>query len=62
VTLNGREVYRGTPDQAGVEVELKGGSNTIVIEMSDRVEKAIVVVRFHDPQRKLTYPEPAGKK
>jgi len=66
VTLNGREVFRGTPgpapDQAGVDVELRERSNTIVIEMSDGVENGSIFARFHDPERKLTYPEPASRK
>jgi putative heme-binding domain-containing protein len=62
MTLNGREVYRGTPAHAGVEVDLKAGSNTIVLDLPDRTEKAAVFVRFHDPERKLTYPEPSAKR
>jgi hypothetical protein len=39
-----------------VDVDLKEGSNTIGIVMGD--VNAAVFVRFHDPGRKLTYPEP----
>jgi putative heme-binding domain-containing protein len=63
VKLNGHEVFRGTPgrgpDQAGVDVELVAGSNRLEVEATDQ---AAVYARFHDPQRKLTYPEPAAKK
>jgi hypothetical protein len=64
VTLNGKEVYRGTPatgpvqpDEVAVEVELTKGVNRLVIE-----GQGAIYVRFHDPNRKLTYPEPAPKK
>jgi hypothetical protein len=69
VTVNGREVYRGTPavgsaqpDRAGVDVELAKGANAVVVEATYRGEKQVVYVRFHDPERKLTYPEPAAGK
>ena len=69
VTLNGKTVYEGTPgtkvaqpDQAGVEVELTPGANKLVIEAHYHGEKQSIYVRFHDTQRKLSYPEPPAKK
>jgi len=64
VTLNGKEIYHGTPatgpvqpDQVAVDVELVQGANRLMVE-----GKGIAFVRFHDPDRKLTYPEPAALK
>jgi hypothetical protein len=64
VTLNGKEVYRGTPatgpvqpDEIAVEFELARGVNRLVVE-----GQGAVYVRFHDPDRKLAYPEPPTNK
>jgi putative membrane-bound dehydrogenase-like protein len=64
VTLNGREVYKGRPgtetsqpDQAGVSVTLRPGENTLVIQLAESVRAdTAVYARFHDPDRKLSYP------
>jgi predicted Ser/Thr protein kinase len=45
-----------------VDVELAKGANAVVVEATYRGEKQVVYVRFHDPERKLTYPEPAAGK
>jgi hypothetical protein len=69
VTLNGKEVYRGTPaagpvqpDQVAVDVELAKGVNRLVIEVQYRGERQALYARFHDPDRKLTYPESTALK
>jgi putative membrane-bound dehydrogenase-like protein len=65
VTLNGKVVYNGTPaagavqpDQVTVDVELAKGVNKLAIEG----RAGAAYVRFHDPDRKLTYPEAAALK
>jgi putative heme-binding domain-containing protein len=69
VTLNGREVYQGRPrtgpvqqDQVAIDVELAKGVNRLVVEGRYIGDKQAVYARFHDPERKLIYPEPATKK
>jgi putative membrane-bound dehydrogenase-like protein len=65
VTLNGTEVYKGRPgtessqpDQAGVDVTLRPGENTVVIRLTEPVRAdTAVYARFLDPDRKLSYPE-----
>jgi putative heme-binding domain-containing protein len=69
VTVNGHEVYKGVPgeefvqpDQAGADVTLRPGENTVVIQLAGPVKKdTAVYARFLDPERKLSYPEKAGK-
>jgi putative heme-binding domain-containing protein len=62
VTLNGHQVYRATPDQGGIEVDLIGGTNRLEIEATYRGEKQTIIARFHDPERKLSYPEQSSHK
>jgi putative membrane-bound dehydrogenase-like protein len=63
VWLNGTEVYSGrpgeraTPDEAGVEVELKEGTNRLLVRVTYRGDREALYARFLDPQRKLRYPE-----
>jgi putative membrane-bound dehydrogenase-like protein len=62
--LNGREVYdakpgdTATPDQAGVEVELRPGTNRLLFRVTYQGDRAVLYARLLDPQRKLTYAEP----
>jgi hypothetical protein len=69
VWLNGKLVYEGRPsekdaqpDQAEADVELTKGTNQLIIEVRYRGEQQAVYARFHDPDRKLTYPEPPAPK
>jgi hypothetical protein len=68
VWLDGREVYAGTPgdglqpDQAGVDVELTKGEHRLLVEVKFAGARAALYARFHDPDRKLTYPEPPAPK
>jgi hypothetical protein len=64
VWLNGRPVYRGrpgaglaSPDQAGVEVQLRQGQNRLLFQLSHQEEKQALFARLLDPQRKLRFPE-----
>jgi hypothetical protein len=68
VWLNGKQAYAGkpsdgpaTPDQASVEVALKEGVNRLLFEVSYQGGNEVLYARLPDPQRKLTYPEPAEK-
>jgi hypothetical protein len=54
VTLNGKQV-------SGADVSLEKGPNVVAIEAIGP-GSPVVFARFHDPDRMLTYPEPAGKK
>jgi putative heme-binding domain-containing protein len=63
--VNGKRVYEGkpgagaaTPDQVGVEVELKEGLNQVVLKATYRGGKEALYARLLDPNRKLRYPEP----
>jgi putative membrane-bound dehydrogenase-like protein len=65
VWLNGKPVYDGKPgsastgpDQAGADVELRSGTNRLLIEVHYQGDDAAIFARFLDPQRKLRYPEP----
>jgi putative membrane-bound dehydrogenase-like protein len=62
VWLNGKAVYEGTPgdgspDQAGVDVELRPGENRLYVRAAYQGDKAAVFARFLDPDRKIRYPE-----
>jgi putative heme-binding domain-containing protein len=62
VWLNGKAVYDGTPgngspDQAGVEVEILKGENLLYVRAAYQGDKAAVFARFLDPDRKIRYPE-----
>jgi putative membrane-bound dehydrogenase-like protein len=63
--VNGKLVYDGKPgdgkgpDQAGADVELKEGANSIVVKATYRGDKEGLYARLLDPHRKLRYPEPA---
>jgi putative membrane-bound dehydrogenase-like protein len=64
VWLNGKPVYKGkpgegpsSPDQAGVDVELREGSNLLRFQATYRGDKEVLYARLLDPQRKLRYPE-----
>ena len=66
--LNGKQVYAGkpsngpaAPDQVSVEVALKAGMNRLLFEVSYQGSNEVLYARLLDPQRKLTYPEPAEK-
>jgi putative membrane-bound dehydrogenase-like protein len=66
VWLNGKALYSGrpgvsqaTPDQAGVDVELREGVNRLVIQVTYQGTKEALYARFLDPLRKLRYPEVA---
>jgi putative membrane-bound dehydrogenase-like protein len=68
VWLNGKQVYAGkpsngpaAPDQVSVEVALKAGMNRLLFEVSYQGSNEVLYARLLDPQRKLTYPEPAEK-
>jgi hypothetical protein len=65
VWLNGRPVYQGrpdaglaSPDQAGVEVQLRQGQNRLLFQLSYQGERKALFARVLDPQRKLRFPEP----
>ncbi len=46
------------PDQSSVEVKLKKGENQLTfMTQSDGTKGTAVYLRFHDPERKLRYPE-----
>ncbi|MFO0811131.1 MAG: hypothetical protein U0746_21080 [Gemmataceae bacterium] len=53
VTLDGKQVYAGTPDQAAFDVDLAKGDHTLTVEAA----AATLTARLLDPERKLTYPE-----
>jgi putative heme-binding domain-containing protein len=63
VWLNGKEVYTGrpgdraVPDEAGVEVELREGTNRLLVEARYQGDREVLYARLLDPQRKLRYPE-----
>jgi hypothetical protein len=50
------------PDQAQVEVDLKKGENVIAVRLRTNGKGEAIYMRFHDPDRKLRYPEPAQDK
>jgi putative heme-binding domain-containing protein len=62
--VNGKLVYDGKPgdgkgpDQTGADVELKEGTNAVVIKATYRGDKEGLYARLLDPNRKLRYPEP----
>ena len=62
--VNGKRVYEGKPgdgkgpDQAGADVELKEGTNVVVIKATYKGTKEALYARLLDPNRKLRYPEP----
>jgi putative membrane-bound dehydrogenase-like protein len=62
--VNGKRVYQGKPgdgkgpDQAGADVELKEGTNTIILKVTYKGSKESLYARLLDPNRKLRYPEP----
>jgi putative membrane-bound dehydrogenase-like protein len=47
------------PDQGAMEVELKAGENTVVVFTEYQGKAESLYLRFHDPDRKLKYPEPS---
>jgi len=62
VWLNGKQVYNGkpgndpaTPDQAGIEVELRAGDNRLLFEIAYRGDNEGVYARLLDAERRLTY-------
>jgi putative heme-binding domain-containing protein len=64
--FNGKEVYQGkpgsgpaAPDQAGVDVELREGTNRLLFRISYQGDREALYARLLDPQRKLKYPETA---
>jgi putative membrane-bound dehydrogenase-like protein len=63
--VNGKRVYDGKPgdgkgpDQVGVDVELKEGTNTVILKATYKGGKEALYARLLDPNRKLRYPEPA---
>jgi putative heme-binding domain-containing protein len=67
VQLNGEVVYDGKPgqrldpDQAGVDVRLRKGTNRLLFEVSYTGKRAALYARPLDPQRKLKYGEPRQK-
>ena len=46
-----------TPDQAGVEVELRDGVNQLLIQVTHQGDRESLYARFLDPHRQLVYPE-----
>jgi putative membrane-bound dehydrogenase-like protein len=46
------------PDQTSAELNLKKGKNTLMIVTDYDGKGQALYLRFHDPDRKLTYPEP----
>ncbi|MBM4068186.1 MAG: c-type cytochrome [Planctomycetes bacterium] len=64
IWLNGKRIYSGqpgagppNPDQAGIDVELQPGANTLVIQADCRDTGNAVYARLLDPERRLRYPE-----
>jgi putative heme-binding domain-containing protein len=64
IWLNGKSVYKGKPgegpalpDQAGVDVELREGSNQVLFQATYRGDKEVLYARLLDPLRKLRYPD-----
>jgi putative membrane-bound dehydrogenase-like protein len=61
--LNGKRIYQGTPgekaapDEAGVEVDLRQGTNRLLFRVQYKGEQQWVYARLLDSQRKLRYPE-----
>jgi hypothetical protein len=66
VWLNGKEVYAGrpadkaVPDAAGVDVELKEGTNRLLFQVTYRGDQEALYARLLDPHRKLRYPAPGS--
>jgi putative membrane-bound dehydrogenase-like protein len=64
VQLNGEVVYDGKPgqrldpDQAGVDVRLRRGTNRLAFVVTYTGNRAALYARLLDPQRKLKYGEP----
>jgi putative heme-binding domain-containing protein len=64
VWVNGKLVYDGKPgdgrdpDQAGADVELREGTNQIVLKATYKGGKEGLFARLIDPNRRLRYPEP----
>ncbi len=62
--VNGKLVYDGKPgdgqgpDQAGADVELREGTNQIVLKATYKGGKEGLFARLLDPNRRLRYPEP----
>jgi hypothetical protein len=62
--VNGKLVYEGKPgdgrdpDQAGADVELREGTNQIVLRATYKGGKEGVFARLLDSSRRLRYPEP----
>src|SRR5262249_10364928 len=64
VWLNGKALYSGrpgvsqaTPDEAGVDVELREGVNRLLLQVTYQGTKEALYARFLDSLRKLRYPE-----
>ena len=57
-----RERADAQPDQVAIDVELAKGENQITIEFHSKGKSEAVYARFHDPDRKLSYPEPPEPK
>src|SRR5262249_54853136 len=64
VWLNGTVVYEGQPglspvqpDQIGVDVSLREGTNQMLMQVTYQGEDQAVYARFLDPDRKLRYPD-----
>src|SRR5207249_1353648 len=65
VWFNGKVVYsskpgtsQATPDQAGVDVDLREGVNQLLFQITYQGAKEALYARLLDPLRKLRNPEP----
>lgn len=50
------------PDQVAIDIELPKGKTSLAIRFSSNGKGEAVYARFHDPDRKLRYPEPPLEK
>lgn len=50
------------PDQVAVEIDLMKGENSIQLSFKSKGNGEALYLRFHDPERKLRYPEPVEEK
>jgi putative heme-binding domain-containing protein len=64
ILLNGKEIYSGRPgsgslqpDQAAIDVELREGTNRLLLEVHYDGENEAVYARLLDPDRRLQYSE-----
>jgi hypothetical protein len=55
VTIDGMPIHEGGPGEQSIEVKLDAGERRLTLESATQTT---VSVRFLDPDRRLSYPEP----